>query len=214
MEKVTILSLDVGGTLLQSTQLGICGFVSQKMGRPVSEIRKALEIAFLTCDCTVSYAAETFLRELGLPKDSDLLNGYSSPEAELYPDVLPTIADLHNAGFRIITLSNCASWEATNLQHFGLGRVIESSFHSYSVGYAKPHPQIFRAAERALLASSASFVHIGDSWNADILGAINAGWKAVYLSRHSKRPEYVPPGLLGTITTLKQLPQLLCATPL
>jgi FMN phosphatase YigB (HAD superfamily) len=58
---------------------------------------------------------------------------------------------------------------------------------SERVGTIKPHPAIFRAAEAALAAPGeappppVSFLHVGDDWAADVVGATGAGWRAAYL---------------------------------
>jgi FMN phosphatase YigB (HAD superfamily) len=63
---------------------------------------------------------------------------------------------------------------------------------SQRVGWIKPHPGIFRAAEAALdlgPADRASTLHVGDDWAADIVGAKQAGWLAAHLAG---RPEDSP----------------------
>ncbi len=49
-------------------------------------------------------------------------------------------------------------------------------------GFNKPDVQIFRLAQELSGAQMHESVMIGDNYEADILGALNAGWKAVYLS--------------------------------
>lgn len=67
---------------------------------------------------------------------------------------------------------------------------------SYDIGFEKPDKRIFAAAE--LLAFSGpggptteweleqwTRVHIGDDYEADVVGARNAGWKAVLIDREA-----------------------------
>ena len=54
------------------------------------------------------------------------------------------------------------------------------------MGYKKPHPQIFiRALKVAETKASASMM-IGDSFEADILGALNQGMKAIHFNSHGE----------------------------
>lgn len=60
---------------------------------------------------------------------------------------------------------------------------------SQRVGVIKPDPRIFRAAELALDRPGPLILHVGDDWAADIIGAIDAGWRAAYLrDRQSGSP--------------------------
>jgi FMN phosphatase YigB (HAD superfamily) len=58
---------------------------------------------------------------------------------------------------------------------------------SERVGAIKPHPAIFRAAERALARPESArlqpgaILHVGDDWAADVVGATRAGWRVAYL---------------------------------
>lgn len=58
---------------------------------------------------------------------------------------------------------------------------------SERVGAIKPHPAIFRAAERALDRPGepplvpGAILHVGDDWAADVVGAGRAGWRAAWL---------------------------------
>jgi FMN phosphatase YigB (HAD superfamily) len=58
---------------------------------------------------------------------------------------------------------------------------------SERVGTIKPHPAIFRAAEAALAGPGAtplapgSILHVGDDWEADVVGGARAGWRVAYL---------------------------------
>ena len=54
---------------------------------------------------------------------------------------------------------------------------------SQRVGTIKPHPVIFAAAREALGSPPAkSILHVGDDWAADVAGALDAGWRAAWLS--------------------------------
>jgi putative hydrolase of the HAD superfamily len=73
------------------------------------------------------------------------------------------------------------------LEESGLSKYFSHIFISEEVGHNKPSPDIFKHAMQTSGSSSAeNCLMVGDSWEADILGAINAGMKAVYLCPESK----------------------------
>jgi FMN phosphatase YigB (HAD superfamily) len=73
--------------------------------------------------------------------------------------------------------------------------------YSQEVGFAKPDPRLFRVALERARSSPIDTVHVGDSWDADYLGARGAGLHAVWLNR-AGRPA---PGPCTEIRTLSEL---------
>jgi FMN phosphatase YigB (HAD superfamily) len=62
------------------------------------------------------------------------------------------------------------------------------------LGIDKPDPRIFAHAVAALGCNGGDLVHVGDSWEADVLGAVAAGARAVWFdARHAAQalPERV-----------------------
>ena len=73
------------------------------------------------------------------------------------------------------------------MEESGLSKYFSHIFISEEVGHNKPSPDIFKHAMQTSGASIAeNCLMIGGSLEADILGAINAGMKAVYLCPESK----------------------------
>jgi putative hydrolase of the HAD superfamily len=70
-------------------------------------------------------------------------------------------------------------------------------------GLTKPDEQIFRLAESISGAKKEDCVMIGDSYESDVMGAVNAGWEAIYISEEN------PENYSGrTIVGLKELQKL------
>nr|POF04033.1 putative uncharacterized hydrolase c7d4.05 [Quercus suber] len=72
---------------------------------------------------------------------------------------------------------------------------IDFTVMSYDVGYEKPDGRIFKAAEDMLRKShqaedtdlsSWDMLYIGDDYDKDVVGALNAGWRAVWVNRGSR----------------------------
>ena len=68
---------------------------------------------------------------------------------------------------------------------------------SEGVGCAKPESEIFRMAEQRLGITDETVYMIGDSFANDMAGAMNAGWKTIWVNYHgyklpegAKKPDY------------------------
>ena len=73
----------------------------------------------------------------------------------------------------------------------------EHIFISEAVGCTKPDREIFAAAEKGMAQPVQEIYMVGDSYDKDMLGAINAGWRTVWMNhrRHplpegAKEPDY------------------------
>jgi putative hydrolase of the HAD superfamily len=60
------------------------------------------------------------------------------------------------------------------------------------VGLGKPDPDVFALALSRLNAKAACAVMVGDSWERDIIGALDAGLSAVWISAGRPQPEKRP----------------------
>jgi len=72
------------------------------------------------------------------------------------------------------------------IQNSGLEPYFDYIFTSDKVGYKKPHPQIFIKALSVTRALPGSSLMIGDSFEADILGALNQGMHAIHFNSHGE----------------------------
>lgn len=66
------------------------------------------------------------------------------------------------------------------LNNSGIAHYFKHIIISEEVGYNKPHIKIFRHAESLAKTSSTECLMIGDDYEPDVKGALNAGWKAIY----------------------------------
>ena len=68
----------------------------------------------------------------------------------------------------------------------GLAGHFEHVFISGEVGRAKPDPRIFEHAAGALGVPVGDCVHIGNSWESDIVGALSAGADAIWFEEEAR----------------------------
>jgi HAD superfamily hydrolase (TIGR01549 family) len=102
---------------------------------------------------------------------------------ELYPDAEPTLEALLDGGYRLGLVSNAPAGTSEVVGSLGLTRYLSAVVISGAVGYAKPHPEIFRIALRLTGLEPEDTVHVGDIFDSDVLGARSAGIRGILLDR-------------------------------
>ena len=89
-----------------------------------------------------------------------------------------------------IVSNNLLEEQRDKLAHCGLEGDIDVLVVSEEAGVSKPDPAIFRIALERLECPADAAVMVGDSWAADIVGAVNAGIRAIWFNPLGKpRPE-------------------------
>jgi putative hydrolase of the HAD superfamily len=120
---------------------------------------------------------------------------------EVFPDAIPLLDALRDAGVRLGVISNWPPTLERTLERAGLSQYFETIVSSGAVGYAKPRPEIFLAALERLDIAPTRALYVGDSVEHDVLGAASVGMAAVLLDRHSSHPLHRP--------RIERLPELL-----
>lgn len=124
-----------------------------------------------------------------------------------FDDALPALAWL-SARFPLVAVSNGNA----NLALTGGGEYFVGSLAAAEFGVAKPDAAIFHAAADMAAVKPAAMLHVGDDFDADVVGAQNAGFQAAWLLRagstHAERS-----GSHLTIPCLLSLCEALGAEP-
>jgi putative hydrolase of the HAD superfamily len=98
----------------------------------------------------------------------------------LNEDAFDVINQLKNRGLRIGVISNSEDGQVENLlKAVKIVPLLDVYLDSYVVGITKPDPKIFQMAVKTLNVAPEEAVYIGDSYTQDIIGARNAGLKAI-----------------------------------
>jgi putative hydrolase of the HAD superfamily len=104
----------------------------------------------------------------------------------VFADVAPAMARFAAVGIRLAIVSNWV-WDGPRLvAELGLADRFSTIVISDRVGYAKPHPAIFRAALEAVGVAPGQALHVGDSYAKDVLGATGVGMAAMLLDRDAQ----------------------------
>lgn len=127
----------------------------------------------------------------------------------VFPDAVPTLRALQNAGYRLGIISNW-SWNLPDLcDGLGLTPYFAHIVTSARVGASKPHRAIFAYALDRFDVAPHEAVQIGDSISADIAGAEAVGMRGILLDRNGTPASSVR----YHIRTLADIPALLATLP-
>ncbi len=72
------------------------------------------------------------------------------------------------------------------IKNSGLSSYFKNVFTAEKVGYKKPHPIIFECALDHTQTNAHNSLMIGDSLEADVLGAMNIGMQAIHFNSHNE----------------------------
>ncbi len=143
---------------------------------------------------TTEYILQHLLHEFGfvLPARQvrTALNAmYAVTQANwfLEEDALPTLRTLQSQGYRLGLISNASDGDdvRTLLANHCLTEYFDPILISAEVGMRKPHPHIFKMALTLCDTAPENTVMVGDTLEADILGARNAGMISVWITQHA-----------------------------
>jgi putative hydrolase of the HAD superfamily len=149
------------------------------------------------------------IEHLGFEPDDRVLDAIEEAFAKRvawkpYPEALPILKELRGAGYRLGVISNASHSLPETLRKIGLAPFFETITYSFAVGAEKPDVRIFRRAVVEANTAEGLALHVGDSFEADYLGARRAGLHAVLLQREGEPMTPCP-----FIRSLEALPPLL-----
>ena len=122
----------------------------------------------------------------------------------LYPDVLPCLEALSAYPLGLITNGD-GNQQRQKLQRTGIAEYFTSVVISGDIGVAKPQREIFERSAEELGLNPSELLFIGDNPQADVLGAIQAGWQCIWLNRTCTEQTVAA----ATVTELTEVPNLI-----
>jgi HAD superfamily hydrolase (TIGR01662 family) len=147
---------------------------------------------------TTRYILHILLSEWGYPDVPEgvlvaaLESMYRISEAhwKVEEDAIPTLEWLRARGYHLGLVSNAG--DDANVQRLvdqaGIRPYFDVILSSAGSGIRKPNPHIFALALNHLETPASRAVMVGDTLGADILGAHNAGMRAIWISRRADTP--------------------------
>lgn len=132
-------------------------------------------------------------RELS-PKLSDIYLDRLAAMGRLVPGALQLLNHLRDKGYNIGIISNgfyevqYRKMQSGNIAHF-----FDTIVLSDDIGVNKPDVRIFNHAVSKAQTTGSRSIIIGDNPTTDIIGAINAGWKAICFNHDGSNESPTPP---------------------
>jgi len=108
-----------------------------------------------------------------------------------YPET-PSVLDSLRGKYRLGMVTNFMDGPVCRLvfDKFGYEQIFRSLIVSAEEGYLKPSPRLFEKALAELGSAAAGSVMVGDTYDADIVGAHNAGMRGVLIDPEGKSREH------------------------
>ncbi|AFM03581.1 haloacid dehalogenase superfamily enzyme, subfamily IA [Bernardetia litoralis DSM 6794] len=117
---------------------------------------------------------------------------YNCPrQPNLMPFVLEMLTYLQSKGYHLHILTNgFEESQKLKLEYSGILSFFKNIITSDCTGVTKPNPIIFNHALAISNATPQNSIMIGDSFDADILGARSLGMKTIFYNPHKKTPQH------------------------
>jgi len=120
--------------------------------------------------------------------------------AKPYPETIAVLTALKEKGYKLVLVSNTDQLIDQVIERLDLAKYFDAMIFSYETGTLKTDKAFIEAALKKVSAKKTEALLVGDSVETDMVGAENAGIKAVLIDRKNKR-EHDP-----KIATLEELP--------
>lgn len=166
-------------------------YLQQLSHRLLEEVHSRLLNGELTVEESRRIRWQKFLDQSGRQKGIDtmevadyyLKNYYLSER--VVPgsiELLETLRKEYSIG---IISNNLLDEQLSKMKRLGISDYIDTFAISEEVGAAKPDRRIFDAALSRSKVSAGEAVYIGDSWENDVIGALNVGIRPIWFNRNA-----------------------------
>jgi HAD superfamily hydrolase (TIGR01493 family) len=130
-------------------------------------------------------------------------------QAECFPGTPEAVGAVRDLA-RVALLSNTQTFGLEMLDRLGISGRIRTRILSAEIGALKPEPAAFEAVQRKLGLFPGNLAMVGDSWTDDVLGALEAGWTAIWVNRDAKpRPAHPAEAPVYEVRSLDRVPELI-----
>lgn len=156
------------------------------------------------------------IMETGVRSALDAMFAVTQSNWTLEEDTIPTLTQLESSGYRMGIISNAGDNKDVLqlVERFQLGFFFDFVLTSAACSYRKPHPRIFEIALAHWYIPPSEAIMIGDSLEADIMGAQKTGLIGVWITRRAQpkvddlqriKPDFSLRSLNELYPTLKQI---------
>ncbi len=172
--------LDVGETLIDETR--VWSLWADELGVPrltfLAALGAVIERGGEHRDVFQIFGADDW--QLRLAAVEGAYGGFGVED--LYPDALPALQALRVAGYHVAVVANQPAVRAEQLRRIGVQPEVLAM--SEAIGFAKPDPRFFAHSLELMGSPSPEAVaYVGDRVDNDLLPAMEAGMRAVWIRR-------------------------------
>src|SRR5262249_14878834 len=104
----------------------------------------------------------------------------------LFPETCEVLTELQQRGLRLGVISNFDSRVYSVMRDLRIRDYFQAVIISSETGYAKPDPEIFSAAVRALKSEPQNILLVGDSLADDVLASRRVGMRSILIDRTNR----------------------------
>jgi HAD superfamily hydrolase (TIGR01549 family) len=203
------IALDVGETLINETR--VWSVWADLLG-----VSRLTLFAALGAEIADGGDHQTSFERVGVPdwrerlEEAETIYGGFRAD-DLYPDALPAVNALCQAGYRVAIIANQPARRTPELRALGFEPDVMAMSGEMEVH--KPDPRFFaRALELMGNPHPADVAYIGDRVDNDVIPAVEAGMHAIWIRRGPWGTiQSLPEALAGQVTVLESLDELLPA---
>ena len=123
----------------------------------------------------------------------------------VYDDVRPSLVALRRRGVALGVISNWTGDLEDVLRRIDLHDAFDFVIDSAHFGHEKPHPDIFAEAVRRAAVPAGAAMHVGDSVEHDVEGALRAGLRPVLIDRAGKHATFSAAPRVSSLTDIVAL---------
>ncbi len=179
----------------------------------LSPLDLKVKLASLRASMWQSALERVGLNDTGLAQQSaERYNAYRVKYFTLFPGTTELLRALRDRGMKLgIVTNGLSETHREKIALLQIGEYFDSIFLSDEVGMVKPDPLLFAHACRTLGGAPAHAAMVGDRYDRDIRGAIEAGLYTIWLN---VRREELPPGAAppdATCSSIAQAARILLA---
>ncbi|MFD3905692.1 HAD family hydrolase [Streptomyces californicus] len=183
------MSLDVGYTLGEPSGTTLTQRLVELSPLPAREAKRiAQRILHTLGPSTGTRGPQTVCAALGIAP-SDFPHDHRPPAFALWPGAVDAVARIARV-VPVVTLSNVSHWDERETDVAALLAPHLRAHHpSWRIGFAKPDPRAVKTVARLHDRDPAEMLHVGDSLDYDVRGALAAGARALWITSYPPSAE-------------------------
>ncbi|HSI73991.1 MAG TPA: HAD family hydrolase [Fimbriimonas sp.] len=166
------------------------GYLKEAEPTRTEQMRRTLARFGIVDEGLALKLSETYMRE----RDAAL---------RLFEDAIEVL-EILRAKYPLGLITNGpADLQRMEIATLGIGHYFDHVLIEGELGHGKPKPAVFERAASLMGKAPGEMLMVGNSYGHDVLGAMEAGWKAIWV----RRPTDVPPSTVDVDPKPEELPE-------